>query len=191
MVNQTDRAKVLYVEHPIREKWLLSKDAPKPDIATDKFYRFRIELKPFEKKDLAIAEQQGLMDSYQLTTLTARDLEMFLTRRYIDEATRAKLEKLIELRSQINRISARLTSFDEEVKMIADDQTRLRENIEALAKTSEAKQLIARYIQKANEQESRLETITKERRNSQAEKNRLENELAKEIRGFELERNTQ
>jgi hypothetical protein len=191
LVNQTDRVKVLYIEHPIREKWILSKDSPKPDVVTEKFYRFRIELQPFEKKDLAVAEQQGLMDSYQLTTLTARDLEMFLTRRYIDEPTRAKLEKLIELRSQINQISARLKSFDEEVKMIADDQARLRENIEALAKTSEAKQLIARYIQKASEQESRLETINKERQNSQAEKNRLENELAKEIRGFELERNTQ
>lgn len=188
LVNQTDRTKVVFVEHPIREKWLLANDGAKPDHVTDKFYRFRVELQPFEKKDLSVAERQGLMDAYQLTAITARDLEMFLSRRYVDDATRAKLARLIELRANVNRIAARLKSFDDEEKSIAEDQARLRENIEALAKTPEAKTLIARYIAKADEQESRLEAIGRERQTLAAERERLEAELAAAIGNFDLER---
>ncbi|HEX8735043.1 MAG TPA: hypothetical protein VF721_06970 [Pyrinomonadaceae bacterium] len=189
ITNQTDRPKVLYVEYAIREGWQLSENTPKPDYSTQRYHRFRVELKPFEEKNLTIAERQPLMETYNLTSLTRPQLELFLTRRYIDAATKAKLEKLIDLRSQIAQIDARLEGFEDEEESISTDQKRLRENIEALSKTPEAKQLITRYIQKADEQESRLEQINKERKSLQQERARIESELATEIRNFELERN--
>lgn len=187
LTNQTDRTKIIFVEHPIRERWLLSDATPKPDGRTAGFYRFRVELQPFEKRDLSVVERQALMDSYQLTAFTARDLEMFLALRHIDEPTRLRLSRLIELRSQINRTAEKLKSIDEEEKSISEDQARIRENIESLAKTPEAKQLITRYIAKADEQESRLEAINKEKQAIKIERGRLEAELAAAIRNFELE----
>ncbi len=187
IANQTERAKILYIEHPVRQDWILSDSSDKPDYVTARFYRFRVELKPFEKKEIVVAENQGMKDSYALTSLSPKDLEMFVFRRYIDEATRAKLAKLIESRMQINQINAKLKSFEDEEEKIADDQKRLRENIEALAKTPEAKSLIARYIAKANEQESRLEQIQKERQTLAAQKEQFERELATEIRNFEIQ----
>jgi hypothetical protein len=186
--NQTDRPKVLYIEYPIREGWLLSENTPKPEYSTQRYHRFRVELKPFDEKELTIAERQPLMETYSLTSLTRPQLELFLTRRYIDAATKAKLERLIDLRGQIAQIDARLEGFEDEEESISTDQKRLRENIEALSKTPEAKQLITRYIQKADEQETRLEQINKERKTLQQEKARIELELAMEIRSFELER---
>ena len=72
------------------------------------------------------------------------------------------------------------------MERIEADQKRIRENIESLTKTAEAKTLIERYIAKANEQESRLEQIEKERKTLNAEKERLERELAVEIKNFEV-----
>lgn len=184
--NQTDRAKTIFIEHPVRDKWLLSEDTAKPFDVTQNNYRFRVELQPFENKVFAIAERQPLMDSYQISALTSRDLELFVTRRYIDEATKQKLEKLIDLRTQIAGVAGKLKALDEEEKNISADQSRLRENIEALAKTPEAKQLISRYIAKANEQESRIEAINKERLQLKAERERLESELELAIRNFNL-----
>lgn len=184
--NQTNRVKTIFIEHPIREKWLLSEDTMKPFDVTQNNYRFRIELQPFENKTITISEKQPLMDSYKISALTSQDLDMFLTRRYIDEATRQKLSKLIDLRNQIAEVTSKLSALDEEEKNISADQSRLRENIEALAKATEAKQLITRYISKANEQESRIEAITKERQTLKTERTRLENELAAAIRNFEL-----
>ncbi|HQZ97284.1 MAG TPA: hypothetical protein PLP21_13260 [Pyrinomonadaceae bacterium] len=186
ITNQTDRKKTVYIEYPIRNGWELSEDSPKPDYTTQRYYRFRVELGAFEDKKLKIAVRQPLMDSYQLANLQKTDLILFVNRRYIDEATRARLEKIIDIRSQIAEIDRRLATFDDEVEKIEADQKRLRENIEALAKTPEAKTLIARYIAKAGEQETRLEEMEKERKSLAAQKDQLAAQQATEIRNFEI-----
>ncbi len=185
--NQTERPKVLYIEYPIQDGWVLSDDSPKPDYTTQRYYRFRVELKGLEDKELKISVRQPLMETYQLTSLSKTDLSLFVSRKYIDESTRAKLEKLIDLRTKIAEIDNKLNSFDDEIEKIEADQKRLRENIEALSKTAEAKTLIARYISKAGEQETRLEDMEKERRTLNAEKLRLQSDLANEIRAFTIE----
>ncbi len=184
--NQTERAKVLYIEYPIQDGWELSDDSPAPDYKTQRYYRFRVELKPLEEKELKITVRQPLMDNYQLTSLSKTDLQLFVSQRYINEETRARLEKLIDLRIRIAEIQNKLASFEDEVEKIEADQKRLRENIEALSKTAEAKTLIARYIAKANEQETRLEEMEKESKTLEAEKLRLEGELMREIRAFTI-----
>ncbi len=186
VTNQTDKVKTLYVEYPVQTDWELSPETPKPDITTNRYYRFRVELKPFEKKDLVVAERQPLMDSYQLTSLSYRDLEIFLSKKYITAETQTKLQKLIDLRSQINQIDAKLEGLDNEEEKISDDQKRLRENIETLSKTPEAKTLITRYVEKVNNQETRLEQMQKERQDFESQKQKLEIELRMEINNFEL-----
>lgn len=73
-----------------------------------------------------------------MSALKREDLELFVTRRYIDEPTRQKLQNLIDLRTKLAEIDARLKILDEEEKAISGDQSRIRENIEALTKTPEA-----------------------------------------------------
>lgn len=184
--NQTERPKVMYIEYPIRDGWELSEDSPKPDYSTQKYYRFRVELGSLEEKKLKISVRQPLMETYQLTSLSRVDLQLFFTKGYINEATRTRLEKLIDIRSQLAQIEAKLNSFDDEVEKIEADQKRLRENIEALAKTPEAKTLIARYIAKAGEQETRLEDMEKERKALATQKEQLAQQQAAEIRNFEI-----
>jgi hypothetical protein len=184
--NQTERARVVYIEHPVTENWKLSDETVRPAEVTAKHYRFRVELKPFEKVVLPVADRQALMDSYQLAQLKRENLDLFVKQRYVSDEVRQKLEKLISLRSRIAEIEARLKTFEDEETRISEDQTRLRENIEALAKTAEAKTLIARYIAKANEQETNLEAMNRERQALQIERDRLVRELAAEIRRFEI-----
>jgi hypothetical protein len=167
IINQTDKQRVVYVEHPYREGWKLSDDTQKPASQTINFYRFRIELKPRATVELPVTETQVLMDSYQLANLTSRDVELFVTGNYIDAAMRAELEKLIDLKLRIGKESLRINALDKEAGEIGDDQKRLRENIATLKNTNEAKQLVARYIAKAGEQETRLEQIAKEKRAAQ------------------------
>jgi hypothetical protein len=184
--NQTDRQKVVYIEHPVRKNWVLSETAAKPDYITARFYRFRVELQPFENKDITVAENLGMMDKYQLTSLSPKDLDVFVYSHFIDDATRTRLAKLIDLRMQINQINAKLTSAETENEEITKDQARFRENIEALTKTAEAKQLIERYIAKANDQETRLEQMHKDKQTLLDEREKLERELAVEIKNFEI-----
>lgn len=184
--NQTDKEKTVYIEHPVRDKWGLAESSAKPETVTDRYYRFRVVLEPFATAVVPVVEQLGQMDSYQLSSLSQQQLDLFISRRYIDASLRQKLEKLIALRGSINLVSQKMQLLTAEVTSITQDQARFRENIESLAKTPEAKQLITRYIAKANEQETRLEQIEAERKAAQAEKERLERELSAEILGFEV-----
>ena len=184
--NQTDRAKVMYIEYPIQDGWKLSEDSPKPDYSTQKYYRFRVELGPTDEKKITISVRQPLMESYQLTSINRVDLDVFFTKGYINADTKARLEKIIDIRSQFAQIEARLNGFNDEVRKIEEDQKRLRENIETLSKTPEAKTLIARYISKANDQETRLEEMEKERKTLAEQKTQLSRDLAAEIKNFEV-----
>lgn len=187
ITNQTGRKKVLYIEYPVRDGWTLSDDSPKPDYTTQKYYRFRVELDGMQEKELKITTRQGMADNYQLYSLSRTDLQLFVSQRYINEETRAKLEKIIDLRMRLGEIDQKLEGFDDEIEAIENDQKRLRENIEALSKTAEAKALITRYIQKASDQETRLEEMEKERKSLESEKTRLTAEIAQAIRSFSIE----
>jgi hypothetical protein len=190
LTNQTDKPRTIYVEHPVRQGWDLdAKETPKPDGKSARYYRFRVELKAHDKFELPVVERRALMDSYALSDFTRPQLDLFVSRRYIDDATRAALQNLIDIKAQIASLDARSEAIDKEIEEIGADQKRLRENIEALTKTAEAKQLIERYIAKADQQETRIEQLTKEKRTVAAERDKLQAQLDAAIRSMIVERN--
>lgn len=188
IINQTDKKRTVYIEHPYREGWKLSDATQKPASRTLNHYRFRVELEPRATVELPITETQALQDSYQISQITRRDIEIFVSRKYIDDATRAELDKLLELQARISGLQAKVEKLDEEAEAIDDDQKRLRENIDKLKNTPEAKQLITRYIAKADAQETRLEQIDKEKKAAEEEQGRLQIELSKAVREFKFDR---
>jgi len=188
IINQTDKKRVIYIEHPYREGWKVSEDTQKPASQTLNFYRFRVELEPRATFELPVTETQALMDSYQLANLTSREVELFVTSNYIDATMRAELEKLIDLKSRMGKEQVRIESLDKEAEEISDDQKRLRENIATLKNTNEAKQLVARYIAKAGEQETRLEQIVKEKREAQSALAKLMTEFDAAVRALAINR---
>jgi hypothetical protein len=190
LTNQTDKPRTIYVEHPVRQGWGLDdKLTPKPESKSARYYRFRVELAPHAKAELAVVERRALMDAYALSDFTRPQLDLFVARRYIDDATRAALQTLIDLKTRVAKLDARSGAIDQEIEEIGADQKRLRENIEALTKTAEAKQLIERYIAKADQQETRIEQLTKEKQAVAEERARLQAQLDAAIRAMTVERN--
>ena len=188
ITNQTDRPRAVYVEHQIRNGWELASDAPKPVSKTASFYRFRVELEPRKTAELVVIEHRALMESYDVSNLTPSQVELFVSRRYIDEATRAALDKIIAIKGQIAAVDSRLAAADRETAEIAADQSRLRENIKVLSEKTEARHLVARYVSKANDQETRLEQIISERKAAAAERARLQSDLDSAIRALAVDR---
>jgi hypothetical protein len=188
LVNQTDKPRVVYIEHPVHQDWELTSNTPKPDGKSARYYRFRVPLGPHEKVELPVKERRALMDVYALQNFSRQDLELFISRRYIDAATRDLLEKIIDLKSRMAATDARIQAIDKEATEIGEDQQRLRDNIKALTATAEAKQLITRYVSKADTQETRLDQLNKDKRAAQEERVRLQGELEALIRGLNIDR---
>jgi uncharacterized protein (DUF3084 family) len=115
------------------------------------------------------------------------DVSLFVKRRYIDEAMRAELDKIIEIKGRIAALELRAEEAEKEAEEIGEDQERLRKNIEALGEKSEARQLIARYVAKAGEQETRLEQLTAERKKLATERIQIHRELNTAIRALSFD----
>jgi hypothetical protein len=188
LTNQTDKPRVVFIEHPVRQDWTLADTTQKPDSKTARYYRFRVPLGPHEKVELPVTERRALMDTYALLNFSRPDLELFIARNYIDATTRAALEKIIDIKSRMATADARLEAIDKEVGEIGEDQGRLRDNIKALTATAEAKQLISRYVSKADTQETRLEQLNRDKQALHEERTRLQGELEAVIRGLAIDR---
>lgn len=188
LTNQTDKPRVVFIEHPIHQDWTLTDDTAKPDGKTARYYRFRVPLEPHQKVELPVTERRELMDNYALTNFSRPDLELFIARKYIDASTRAELEKILDLKSRMTSTDARIQAIDKEVSEIGEDQGRLRDNIKALTATAEARQLIARYVAKADTQETRLEQLNKDKQRLQDERLKLQADLEGAIRGLSIDR---
>jgi hypothetical protein len=197
LVNQTDRPRTVYLEHPRDDeddKWELTEGTGAPGAPvtpvtkTANHYRFRVTLAAHQTLEFPVGERSEQWDSYQLTNFTRDNLQLFIARKYIDDKTRAALEAIIALKDKVAAASARLQLIEKESAEIAHDQQRLRENITALNSTAEAKQLIARYVSKANEQETRLEQLEKERRLVIDQRASSQVELDAAIRTLSLDR---
>jgi Carboxypeptidase regulatory-like domain len=188
LTNQTDKPRVVFIEHPIHQDWTLTDDTTKPNAKTARYYRFRVPLGPHQKVELPVTERRALMDSYALMNFSRPDLELFIARNYIDAATRALLEKILDLKSRMTMTNSRIEAIDKEVVEIGEDQGRLRDNIKALTATAEAKQLISRYVTKADTQETRLEQLNKDKKTLNDERAGLQGELETMIRGLAIDR---
>jgi len=90
-----------------------------------------------------------------------------------------------EVKRKVAAVDARLESVEREAQEISADQQRLRDNIKALEKAPDARQLIVRYVGKANEQETRMEQLTNERKTARQERDRLQAELDQVFRELE------
>ncbi|MCI0662464.1 MAG: hypothetical protein L0220_15450 [Acidobacteria bacterium] len=188
IINQTDKKRVVYIEHPIRQDWKLTEDTKKPASKTLNFYRFRVEMEPRSTVELPVSETQPAISSFQIANLTQREIDLFVNGNFIDAPLRAELEKLIDLKTRTSATQNRINDLEKEEAEISEDQKRLRDNIATLKNTGEAKQLVSRYIAKANNQETRLEQITKEKREATAELTKQKAELDTAIRSLTAER---
>lgn len=187
--NQTPRARTVYVEHPFRQGWQLDdKLTPKPDGKTRSSYRFRVELGPNQTRDFVVSEREQGAETYALSNITPDQIEVFVSRRYIDEATRTALENILDIKTRLAAANKRAEAIDSLIAEIVTDQKRLRENIEALNSTAEARQLIARYVQKADQQETRLEQLTKDKQTVSEERTHLQTQLDAALRTLALDR---
>jgi hypothetical protein len=188
LVNQTDKPRVVYVEHPRRAGWVLSKESPQPIDTTQNFYRFRVELAPHKTEELTLPERRTYAEQYQISDLEKTVVDAWTASGYLDGALLDAIRKIMDLKSRAEAQEDRVEAIGEEKKRIAEDQARLRENIRALKDTAEAKQLIARYVSKADQQESRLEQLTADENTARAEQQKLEGELDAMIQKLSIDR---
>ncbi|AGC42011.1 hypothetical protein MYSTI_00661 [Myxococcus stipitatus DSM 14675] len=181
--NKSPRAQVLYVEHP-RTGWELDKDMPAPAETTDGFWRFKRELAAGAQEELVVAERTRGQRQYAISNLGSDEVAFFLSQRYVDKAMAEALREVMALREKVAALTREEQQLNTERAQLFKDQERIRSNIESLKSGASQRELVERFVTKLNEQEDRLEVITRELERMAKERQSATEELNRRVQSL-------
>jgi hypothetical protein len=159
--NEDSAARTVIVEHPVRAGYQL-RNREIPAETTADWMRFRVRVEPKQTATLVVEEARPISSSFALTNINAQQVDLFASQRSINPAVEEALRRILAQKEVISKLEEEKSSRDDAMEKIFDDQQRLRENMKALRGSAEEKQLLQRYTQQLNDQESRLQVLRKE-----------------------------
>ncbi len=181
--NRDQKTKTVLVEHPYRASWDLV--TPKePTERTREVYRFEVSVDPDKTATLTVAEQQQLSETLQLTDAGPDVIALYVRAKQVSPKVKAALEKAAALRDALSKTIAEKNRREQRGNEIAQEQTRIRENMTRLSQSSE---LYTRYVKKLDAQESELETLRKDIERLKNDEARQQRELNDYLLGLEVE----
>jgi chromosome segregation ATPase len=180
ILNKDDKPKTIIIEHPNRSGWEL-KDKQNVYEETENYRRFRVVASGKKTSQFSVLEENVLSNTVAISNINSDLIQLYVNRKYIDEATRQSLEKILVIKQQIADLNREISLKNQQLNEINADQNRIRENLKAVGKSEEEKKLIARYTAKLNEGEDSIERLRKELKTTTDSREQLQLELNKMI----------
>ncbi|NOT61323.1 MAG: hypothetical protein HOP19_13985 [Acidobacteria bacterium] len=186
--NVSDKAKTVYLEHPYDkdEKWRLAKTL-KPMETTENFYRFKVTVAANNTAQFPVTEELPEVDTTAISNLTTEQFTLWIKEGYLTAESKQALEAIFALKTKINALGVELNARKGEIATINQDQNRLRENLRALGKTDEEKQLVQRYVAKLTQGEDQLERLRGEEKRLNEEHSSLQKQINERMEKLAME----
>jgi len=185
--NQDAAARTLVVEHPARMGWSLSKGAKEPEEKAPGIYRFRLEVPAKATASLPVEEARTLDVTYSISDLNTDQIELFVKTKTITPEMAQALEKIMDQKAVVAKLEEEMENRQKDIDRIVEDQGRLRENMKALRGSAEEKALLQRYTKQLDEQETQLEALRKTIRDTEAQRDKANEQLEKMIDELQIE----
>jgi hypothetical protein len=185
--NQEDHERTLVVEHPSRPGWRLRKDATQPEEKAPGTYRFRMTVAARASASLAIEEVQPISASYQIASLEADQIALFVKNGTLTPEMAAALQKITAQKAVVEKLEQEMEDRQKDIDRIVDDQGRLRENMKALRGSAEEKALLQRYTKQLDDQETQLAALRKNIRDTESQRDAANEQLEQMINDLQLE----
>lgn len=183
--NKKDKKIDLFLEHRFNHGWDLI-DTKEPFETTENFYRFRFDVPAKKGVSFTVKEKHTQYESYNLHNLNPDLVSYWASNGYVDRATRNRLDELLKFSAQISDLDRDIRENEGEVRVIHEDQKRLRENLKALRESSDEKKLRERYVGEMSREEDRLRHLRRNIKELKEKKKAKEIELRKAINSIEL-----
>jgi len=159
--NRSPHDRLLLIEHPVRPDWKLVM----PEKASEQcreFYRFELKVSSGQFQRLEVAEDHDSVKMVGLLNKDDSEIEILLAGGAIPSQIKNAIEKASALRKRQAESFRELTRFQEELRVIQEDQNRLRQDLKAVPADSA---LQRRYLEKLEKQETQIEKLQDEIRN--------------------------
>lgn len=185
--SQDETKGFLVIEHPARPEWTLAKGAAEPEEKAPGEYRFRLEVPPKASASLPIEEVRTLSTTYELSSLSDDQVAIFTKQGTITAEMAQALAKISAQKAVVAKLEEEMENRQKDIDRIVEDQGRLRENMKALRGSAEEKALLQRYTKQLDEQETQLEALRKKIQDTEAQRDKANDQLKKMIDDLQIE----
>lgn len=155
LANRTADPIQLLVEHRVEAQWKLIAPANVEEFGPN-LHRLRETVLVGKSAALETIEERERTDDVALATADEKVLRKFQESTIPSPAVKTVLQKIATQREALAKTRRTIADQDEQLKGIADDQTRLRANLDKVPPTSAA---YKRYLTKFDEQETEIEKL--------------------------------
>jgi len=155
--NRSEHDRTVLIEHPFRADFsLVSKDKP-AERARD-VYRFEVKLPAGQTASREIVEEKDVNTTVALSNSDDQTMRYFISQPIVSDKVKQALGQAVELKSKLSATQREIQQQERQLKVIVDDQARLRANLKEMPPTAEA---YKRYLKKFDDQETQIEDFQK------------------------------
>ena len=134
-------------------------DTPAPYQTTDKAYRFALTAAAGKQAKLTVHEENIQGQTIELVSSRLEDTQVYSRTGEIPAPVREALAKASTLKHDVADSQTQINDRDAQIKAIAADQARIRDNLKTVGKTGD---FAARQLKKLDDQESQLDRLRTE-----------------------------
>lgn len=154
-----DEDRKLVIEHPRMGDYKLAGQADNVEV-TETHYRIPLDLKAGETQSYTARLVRTVWETVQINSMMPDQILAFIASNdELSDSAKKQLEQLAVIRRETAAIERQIQDAENRKKEIYDNQSRIRENIQALSGSSDLKE---RYLSQLNEQEDALEDLDKQ-----------------------------
>ena len=151
--NRNDVERVVLVEHPVRNEFKLIETDKPAETASD-FYRFQVKVAPGKTETLTVTEERISAETLAITNLNDDTIRHFIGQTVVSPKVKDGLRNAMKLRRELSKTQQEIAELERQLKVIVDDQVRLRANLKEMPATAQA---YKRYLKKFDDQETQIE----------------------------------
>ncbi len=176
IANRNDQERTILIEHPVRNDFQLV-DTDKPVEKAADFHRFEVKVPAGKDGKLVVTEERQLNSNVAINNLDDNTIRVFMNSPVTSTKVKSALQEAMKLRWETVKTQREIGEQERQLKVIVDDQTRLRANLKEMPATAAA---YKRYLEKFDLQETQIESFQKEIKRLQG----IEHSQKKEFEDF-------
>jgi hypothetical protein len=180
--NSGKKAKTVLIEYPIDAAWKLV-TPEKPSEKTRDLYRFAVEAKPGEPAKLTVAQERTERQQIALTNMDDNTIQFYQSAKVVSEKVKAALAEIVKRKHEMQQVAANRQQREQRIRQIAEDQNRVRQNMDRLDRTSE---LYKSYVKKFTKQEEEVVKLNEEIASLTEQETNLHKSLDEYMMGLDL-----
>jgi hypothetical protein len=171
--NRSEHDRAILIEHPYRPGYELISPS-KPEERTRDLYRFLVSAKPNDSVKQDVVEELPRVEQIVLTNLNDDAVRFYIRQRATSQKVKDALTQALALKAKADETTKQITREEQALKVIEDDQARMRNNMARVPQTAEA---YKRYLKKFDDQETEIE-------NRRSKITKLQETLDEETRAY-------